>query len=158
MFGGSAETVSGTFAQGSNANIDNQHWPKGTGIVNLNPGGATSGASRVTGQMQLPIDISPTQLAANTNDWAPTSLAFCSSIRIDLSAAWSLTGIVAQPDGTEILLHNKSAFALTLIHDATSTAANRFYCPGGVNFTLRNLGSVLVRYDSTISRWLVVAA
>lgn len=157
IFGMSGETNAGMVAFGSNANIDMHVTPKGTGVVLLNWPGASSGATKLVGQAQLTTTISPTQLVANTDNWNPTNLAFCREILVDIDAARNLTGIVAQPAGTEIVLSNKTAFDLTLVHDATSTAANRFYCAGAANFTLRQKGSVLIRYNGTASRWQVVA-
>jgi hypothetical protein len=45
---------------------------------------------------------------------------------------------------------------LVLIHDATSTAANRFFCPGSVNKTLNTNDSVDIWYDSSSTRWRVI--
>lgn len=157
LYGIAAGANAGMAAEGSNANIDIWVTPKGTGVVLLNWPGASSGAVRTVGQVQFQTTIAPTQLVANTDNWNPTNLAFCREIAVDIDAARTLTGIVAQTAGTEIVLSNKTAFDLTLAHDATSTAANRFWCPGAVNFTLRQKGSVLIRYNGTATRWQVVA-
>lgn len=156
--GVAAGAQAGIEASGSNANIDTWVVPKGTGGVVLNWNGGAAGFVASVGQVQARTTISPTQLVANTDNWAPTNLALCREISVDIDAARTLTGIVAQPAGTEIILSNKTAFDLTLTHDATSTAANRFWCPGATNFTLRQKGSVLIRYNGTASRWQVVAA
>jgi hypothetical protein len=42
------------------------------------------------------------------------------------------------------------------MHDVTSTAANRFYCPGSVDLILNANDSVHIEYDSTSSRWRVI--
>jgi len=100
--------------------------------------------------------LSPTQLAANTDNWNPTGLATACVIRADLSADWNLTGIVppaATGQRTFVLLANVSTHTLTLKHDTTSTAANRFYCPGDLDVPLAKDTAVLLWYDLTTLRW-----
>ena len=111
----------------------------------------------VNGQTLLTAAITPTQLVANTNNWSPTGLATCNVIRIDVSMAIDLTGIVAQPSGTMICLYNQTAtHTVSILHDnANSTAANRFYCPGAATYSLTTFQSVWLRYDGTQSRWTV---
>jgi hypothetical protein len=102
--------------------------------------------------------ISPTQLAANTDNWNPTGLASARVIRLSTDASRNLTGIVAQAAGTMVWLVNVGAQDCVLVHNATSTAANRFFCPGSANFTLNANDSVQIRYDTTSSRWRALAA
>ncbi len=107
------------------------------------------------GAIRYDATISPTALSANTDNWSPTGLSSARNVRVDASGAYNLTGISAQPDGAELWLINVSANAITLKHDQTSTAANRFYLPGSVDLVLNQYASVLIRYDATFSRWVV---
>lgn len=100
--------------------------------------------------------ISPTQLTADTDNWNPTGLATANVIRIDVDAAHNLTGLAAQASGTMLLLYNTTAFTVTLKHDVTSTAANRFYAPGDADYSLTAHESVWIRYDGTHARWTIV--
>lgn len=100
--------------------------------------------------------ISPSQLIANQDDWNPASLATAAVIRLSTDAARDLTGIIAQASGTRILLCNVGGFNCVLKHDVTSTAANRFFGPGSVDFTLTPNKSVDIWYDVTSSRWRIV--
>jgi hypothetical protein len=103
--------------------------------------------------------IAPAQITANTDNYDPAGLATAKALRLSTDASRNLTGLVAQtnaPDG--LLICNVGAQDLVLVHDATSTAANRFYCPGSVNFTLNANDSVGIWYDATVSRWRVLAA
>jgi hypothetical protein len=43
--------------------------------------------------------------------------------------------------------------SLTILHDSTSTAANRFFCVNSASLVLPPNSSVWCCYDSTISRW-----
>lgn len=109
-------------------------------------------------RLRMTGTISPTALAANTNDWNPTGLSTANVIRIGSDATpRNLTGIVAGTAGDILLLHNRNnGTAITLVHDATSTAANRFLCPGAANYTLSPKSSVWLYYSGTDSRWLVI--
>ena len=109
-------------------------------------------------------ESTPAQLTANTDNYAPTDIQKMTVLRLDTDAARNLTGIEApdniidqySPNGRMLLLHNIGSNDMTLVHDATSTAANRFFCPGSVNFLLITNASVWIRYDSTSSRWRVL--
>lgn len=100
--------------------------------------------------------IAPTALAANTDNWNPTNLATSSFIYATASSAVNLTGIVAQTAGTYLALYNGGSNAITLKDDQTSTAANRFSL--GADFTLDAKQSVILRYDSNTTRWIVTGA
>ena len=61
--------------------------------------------------------------------------------------------------GGMLILCNVGTFTVTLVHDATSTAANRFYCPNNANVALRTNGFVILRYEAgTTNRWRVMGA
>jgi hypothetical protein len=113
---------------------------------------AFSGGTAYTG---TGATIYPAQLTGNTVNWNPTGLAGCHAIIVNSSAAFNLTGIVAQADGREYQLINNGSFTITLVHDATSTAANRFYCQNSANFALSPNMTVFLRYDANSSRWRV---
>lgn len=110
---------------------------------------------------QYNAPITPTTLAANTNNWNPTGLTTCNRIRASADAARDLTGIDASSagvNGRRYRLQNIGAFAITLKHDVTSTAANRFYCPNNADVVLRPNGFVDIEYDTAVSRWRVSGA
>lgn len=96
--------------------------------------------------------VTPAQLTANTNDYNPTGLGSARMLRLSTDAARNLTGIVAQ-SVTVLSICNVGAFNLVLVHDATSTAANRFLLPGNVNLTLPPNGGTQLIYDGTSLRW-----
>jgi hypothetical protein len=108
-----------------------------------------------TGKTALQGDISPAQLTANTDDWAPTGLAGASIIRFSTDASRNITGLTGGEDGRVIVLINVGSNNAVLMHDVTSTAANRFFCPNNVDFTLGPKDVVVIEYDATDSRWRV---
>lgn len=128
-------------------------------------GGAGLGAATIGTGVQLLIAgglgmtgvISPTQIAANTDNYAPTGGATASRWRLSTDASRNLTGIsISQADGWRLKLINVGSFAIVLKHDVTSTAANRFYCPNSLDFTLMPNQGVDIEYDGTSSRWRVL--
>jgi hypothetical protein len=119
-------------------------------------GGASyhSGNFQMGGAMVYSGEITPTALAGATDNWNPTGLSTASVIRISASAPVNLTGIQAQTAGTEITLVNVGANTITLVNASTSTAANQFQLKA--NISLAQWGSVRLRYDTTLSKWLCV--
>jgi len=119
--------------------------------------GITGGITDTAAHLHTGV-ISPTQLAANTNDWAPTNFATTYVVRATTDAARDLTGIAGGAAGRQILLANVGGFDLVLKHDVTSTAANRFYLPNSADLTLSPNDAVTLWYDTTSSRWRTVGA
>lgn len=95
-------------------------------------------------------------LTANTDNLTVNATARV--LRITSNGAYNLTGLTGGATGRRLTLLNASAFTITLTHDATSTAANRFYCPNNTNVAIRQNGSAEVIYDATSSRWRVIGA
>jgi hypothetical protein len=96
---------------------------------------------------------SPAAWTANQDNFAVSAGARV--LRASGTAARNLTGLVAAA-GRFLVISNVGTFNITLIHDLTSTAANRFLCPGSVNYVLTPNSSVEVWYDSASSRWRVI--
>jgi hypothetical protein len=95
-----------------------------------------------------------TTVGATTSNLA---IGAVNCVRIDCSGISDvLTGMVASFDGQWVWLENvDSAVGLTIAHDATSTAANRFYCPVTQNFFLPARTGLWCRYDGTLARWIL---
>lgn len=126
----------------------------------------TGGPSRFNGAVQRSAVITPSALTVSTNDWAPTDIAGAYAVRVSSTGAIDLTGIYtggtgdtplpgSNAPGRELLLVNIGANTITLKHDATSTAAYRFLCPGSVDFSLTANTCASLWYDTTSARWRV---
>lgn len=100
--------------------------------------------------------ITPAALAANTDNYNPAGNADAYELRLSASAPVNLTGLQAGISGQEKALSNVGANTITLVHDATSTAANRFAAAGNLNVALRTNGLVRIRYDGTTQRWRIL--
>jgi hypothetical protein len=110
----------------------------------------------VAGQVAWQADESIT-IAANTDNQAVGAGTAVVEMTAT-GAARNLTGLTGGADGRLLLFLNVGTFDIVLVHDATSTAANRFFIPNATNFTLPpNSGAHLV-YDISSSRWRVVSA
>jgi len=132
----------------------------GTGYFNLvDLSGAGLNASLTPKSLNLTNE--DLAMAAGVNNHALGSTT--TILRCTLGgAARNLTGIVAPSGATAanprcLWIYNaESGFDLTLLHDSTSATANRFYCPGGVNYVVPSRGGVMVAYDATLTRWVVL--
>lgn len=110
----------------------------------------------ISAQLSLSGIIEPAALNADTNDWAPTGVATCSTIRMSASLAINLTGLLAPAaDGTFVVLENVgTSFAITLLpSSASSAAANRFLIPKPIVVAPNQ--SVVLTYDkdASVPRW-----
>lgn len=101
--------------------------------------------------------ITPTALAANTDNWNPTDLANATIIRVSASSTYNLTGIVAPATNRVLVLVNVGANTITLINNNTSTAANRFQFGTAGNISLAAEDSVILWYDLASARWRGIA-
>jgi hypothetical protein len=105
-------------------------------------------------------DITPAQITADQNDYNPAGLSTASVLRLSSDSTRSITGLAGGADGRILTLINTGVFPISLVYDsASSTAANRFYCPGGtgVVFALTSIAAIQLIYDSTSSRWRVIS-
>lgn len=101
-------------------------------------------------------EISPTQLSADVNDYAPTGIGAVAILRLTSNASRSITGILAGTAGRVLKLLNVGSNNIVLSDaDAGSTAANRFSF--GASITLKAGESAVVWYDTTQSRWALLA-
>jgi hypothetical protein len=104
------------------------------------------------GPLKLSGDITPAQLTADTNDWAPTGLATAAVIRASTDASRNLTGLTGGADGRLLYLANVGAQDLVLKDEsASSAAANRFALTADLTLTPDMVVALL--YDGTSSRW-----
>lgn len=114
-------------------------------------GDANIGGDLLVGKATyLQGDISPTQLTGNVDDYAPTSLADSSVLRLSSDASRNITGLTGGADGRILTVHNVGAFPIVFVYESgSSTAANRFAFP----CQLGGGQSLMMQYDSTSARW-----
>jgi hypothetical protein len=112
-----------------------------------------TGTVNATQAVKLSGVISPAQLTANQDNWAPTGCDLATAIRASTDASRNITGLsCSQADGMVITLHNIGSNDMVIVNEsASSTAANRFAV--GSDVTLTAGLSYSFRYDGTSSRW-----
>lgn len=114
-------------------------------------------AIEVPGKVSLTGVLSPAQIVANTNNYAPATMAGAAILRINTDAARNITGLAGGSDDRILILTNVGAFTITLKHQSgSSTAANRFDF-GAADLLLAAGESVLLTYDNTTARWRSVS-
>ena len=104
--------------------------------------------------------ITPAQIVADTNNYAPTGLSATGLVRLDTDALRTITGLSATGvvDGQAIAIANVGAFPIRLADEsASSTAANRFTCPGDRGYVIPADDGVRLIYDTTSTRWRLTA-
>lgn len=129
----------------------------GATIANIEVSGNESFVHGVYGfSSQL---ATPTQLAANTNNWALIANNAGQFYRISSDAARNVTGIVAPTNSSHAVskrLVNIGAFNISFTYeDAASTAANRLITSSAGTIVLPPNGQLDIWYDYTSSRWRI---
>lgn len=109
------------------------------------------------GKFALDGIISPAQITADQNNYAPTGHDTANVLRLSTDASRTITGLTAPSAyGVTKWIMNVGGFNLVLSkQNASSTAANRFAI--GADITLTPDTSALIWYDMTTSRWRALA-
>jgi len=135
----------------------------GSKVPKLNTANVWSATQTHAGQVDfqqdflLSGDISPTQITADQNDYAPTGHGTTTTFRLTSDTARSITGLSGGADGRIVILGNDNASAVITLADANtgSSAANRFSF--GFNVVLSPKQRAILQYDATDSRWKLIA-
>lgn len=102
--------------------------------------------------------VSPAQITANQNDYAPTNGTNVAVWRLTSDAARTITGIVAPTSNAgvrRLSILNSGSFALTLSHNSgSSTAGNRFTFPRSRDVILLPNENLDLYYDATLTSWV----
>lgn len=112
-----------------------------------NPAASLAGAIAETGV------ISPSTIAANTDNYAPSGGEGATIWRLEASAAYNITGIDGGAAGRKLRLINKGeTHPITFLREnAGSDAENRFLIDGDLRLDPQK--SAELWYDSVSSRW-----
>lgn len=116
-------------------------------------GAGSAAGHSVRWEQVLGNTISPTQITADQDDYAPTGYAYASILRLDVDAAHDITGLNAGiASGAVVLVNVNATYSITLKDaSSSSTAANRFAF--GADYALAPGASVSLLYDATSARW-----
>lgn len=100
--------------------------------------------------------LSPSQITANQNDYAPTNFATRKLLRLSSDASRDITGFSATGvrNGERKTLVNVGLQNIVLKFDsASSAAANRIYTAAGTDFTLSSGRTIEMFYDAAQTHW-----
>ena len=106
-------------------------------------------------------DISPAQITASQNNYDPTGLSTATVLRLSAdTSGWQITGLAGGSDGRIIVIMNIGTTQFVLVDQSgSSSAANQFVLPTTLNAAhpINPKESVILMYDSTVSKWKVIA-
>lgn len=112
----------------------------------------------ISEELELTGVISPTELTADVDNYAPTGIDTCNVMRLSSDGTRTINGLAAsQVAGRTIFLLNIGTSNSIVLEneDASATAANRFSTTGTGRSIGENTG-VLLYYDGVSSRWRLV--
>lgn len=101
--------------------------------------------------------VTPAQITSNQDNYNPGGKSAYYQ-RWSSDASRNITGLTftaAKYDGQTHLIVNVGSQNIVLVHDATSTAANRFLNSTGADITLSPNQAAEIIYDATVTRWRV---
>jgi len=100
--------------------------------------------------------LSPAQITSNQNDYNPTGLDFCTTLRLTTDQPRRIGGLQGGYDGRQIEIQNVNTISgegiiILNAEDTASTAANRFAIDNDLIFEPGQGG--IFTYDGTSQRW-----
>jgi hypothetical protein len=79
-------------------------------------------------------------------------------LRLTSGTLVSVAGITAPVNKQKLIIINRTGVAITIINDATATAANRFLTGTSADLTLAIDAAIPLVYDTTTARWEVISS
>jgi hypothetical protein len=97
--------------------------------------------------------------ATDQNDYNPTNFSSCTFLRVNQSASIKITGMVPTNTDRVVIVQNVSTDYLLILErdSASSTAANRMTWGSRIPLFLTPGDTAQFIYDSTASRWVLIA-
>ncbi len=113
-----------------------------------------TGTTTVTQDFDFTGLISPTQIVADTNDYAPTGFATSTILRVSTDALRNFTGLAGGTAGRFIIWMNVGSFPEQINNEnASSATGNRFDFENSLDDIILPGGSRTFVYDGTSLRW-----
>lgn len=77
-------------------------------------------------------------------------------VRLTNASLTSVCGITAPSTSRIVCVTNFTGAAITIVNDATATAANRIITGSAADLSVANTASIFLFYDTTSSRWRII--
>lgn len=126
------------------------------GAVTISGGVGTGTGLRGTINFTGSLTLNTNEVTLNSNQNDYTGGDGYGVLKINATGNFDLTGLANPVSGRQLIIYNTGASTITLKHDATSAAANRFYLPGAADLAIGQYRGVLLEYAPTVARWIVV--
>ncbi len=145
----SGNTFAGTFGTGP----FNRNGPTSLGFMNRIM--ANKGIETLEDPILWPVEITPPAITADQNDYQPAGIEYAQVLRLSSNAPFrAINGIAFGMQGRHLILENVGVNVIQLRREAAgSSATARFSLPSDLR--IEPSTSVMVRYDSTLTRWVV---
>lgn len=135
-------------------------WPSGTDPTDTEDAVLQNNALAVR---TVHPDVISAALTASTFNWDPTNWDTCNVCVITPDTnTWSIGGFEAPTSGGTLIRHcvnGSNTDSFTLLHqNGTATAARRINCPNASTHTVNPLGSFILFYRESTSRWYLLGA
>lgn len=124
------------------------------GLTGLTSSGTVSstGTLAIAGNLTEALTTDAATTGANATITNPAT----SFLRLTNASLTSVDMISAPVAGEVITIVNATGVDITINNDLGGTAANRILTGTKANLTLKDEASIIVKYDSTESRWMVI--
>lgn len=131
----------------------------GDAVPLLNADATFSEILTLSKQLRLSGILSPSQITADQNNYAPTNISNNMILRLTTDASRTITGITTGANGRLLFILNIGSNDLVLAHQSSSSdAGNRIITNDATDLTIQSGHAVALIYDATSSRWRVIAS
>ncbi len=129
----------------------------GSGVMS-EVSGMTAGTNNVTLDTSKHIELQEATDATTTGANASLAAFTAGGVRLTNASLTSLANIPAGSNGQILSITNRTGASVNIIDSvgAVGTAANRIVTGTSANMSLANDASLLLKYDSTTSRWQAI--
>ena len=122
------------------------------------PGPGTFTTLSASQTLKTPGSISPPQITADQNNYAPTGIATATFLFLTSDAARNITGLAsASDDGRHLWVYNSGSFNITFKYaSGLSTTANQFFGNGAVDKVLAPATTMHLMWMATAGVWIMM--
>jgi len=146
------DSTTGKIIQNSGAILDDSNILTGLAGVTSSGTVTASGTLAATGSITESYSTDSSTTGANATLASPSTPA----VRVTNASLTSIDTIASPVAGRVITLTNHTGATVSINNDTGATAANRIFTGTGSALSLADQASILLKYDGTESRWMVI--